>query len=152
MSLIAAGVPKAPTGTAVERPERPMTANRVTGTVPMTAAGRPPGTASRNALQAPGTAFKRVGAAGGAVGRAAPQVEARPLTQQGMGGLKPTTQAAGRQVLDRSYFLSALRQRRQEILNVTHEMRVGATIRFLISGLCVIFHMLSCPQAAIFNS
>ena len=125
MSLMAAGVSKAPTGGAVERPERPMTSNRMTGPVPMTSAGRPIGTANKNTLQAPGTAFKRVGAAGGAAGRAAPQVEARPLTQQGMGGLKPATQASGRQVLDRSYFLSSLRQKRQEVLNVTHEMRVG---------------------------
>ena len=57
--------------------------------------------------------------------RAAPQVEARPLTQQGMGGLKHTAQPSGRQVLDRSYFLSALRQKRQEVINVTFAMRVG---------------------------
>jgi intraflagellar transport protein 74 len=54
------------------------------------------------------------------------QAQARPLTQQGMGGSKPMTQAAGRQVLDRTYFINELRQKRQQIVNITARMQVSS--------------------------
>jgi len=65
------------------------------------------------------------GGAGAAVLAGAPvSVEARPLTQQGIGGLvKPGTASSGRQVLDRNYFISQLRQKRQEIVNATHQLQ-----------------------------
>jgi hypothetical protein len=54
------------------------------------------------------------------------QAQARPLTQQGVSGSKPMTQAAGRQVLDRTYFINELRQKRQQIINITARMRVSS--------------------------
>jgi hypothetical protein len=45
-------------------------------------------------------------------------------SQQGMGGLKPSTAAAGRQVLDRTYFVNELRQKRQQIMAVVQQMQV----------------------------
>jgi hypothetical protein len=43
-----------------------------------------------------------------------------------MGGLKPSTAAAGRQVLDRTYFINELRQKRQQIMSVIGQMQVCA--------------------------
>eukprot|EP00878_Enallax_costatus_P023413 GHUV01024904.1.p1 GENE.GHUV01024904.1~~GHUV01024904.1.p1 ORF type:complete len:190 (+),score=64.15 GHUV01024904.1:222-791(+) len=123
--LLAAGVAKAPTGLQIERPDRPGTASRQqTSGPPGTAmSGRPPGTAMRGAGQAPpGTAYKRVTAAGAPLQQAL-QAQARPMTQQGMSGAKPMTQAGGRQVLDRTYFINELRQKRQQIINVNAQMR-----------------------------
>eukprot|EP00878_Enallax_costatus_P032201 GHUV01035326.1.p1 GENE.GHUV01035326.1~~GHUV01035326.1.p1 ORF type:complete len:168 (-),score=53.03 GHUV01035326.1:534-1037(-) len=125
--LLAAGVAKAPTGLQIERPDRPGTASRQqTSGPPGTAmSGRPPGTAMRGAGQAPpGTAYKRVTAAGAPLQQAL-QAQARPMTQQGMSGAKPMTQAGGRQVLDRTYFINELRQKRQQIINVNAQMRVS---------------------------
>jgi hypothetical protein len=62
----------------------------------------------------------------GAQTQHAGQAQARPLTQQGMGGLKPSTAAAGRQVLDRTYFINELRQKRQQIMSVIGQMQVCA--------------------------
>lgn len=125
--LLAAGVAKAPTGLQIERPERPSTASRQPAAGPPSTAsgGRPPGTAMRGGIQPPpGTAYKRVTAAGAPVQQSL-QAQARPLTQQGMGGAKPMTQATGRQVLDRTYFINELRQKRQQIINVNAQMRVS---------------------------
>lgn len=126
--LLAGGVQKAPTGPAIERPERPSTASSRQQTSmqpPSTAqSSRPLGTASSRggALGPPGTAFRRVLQAGSQAQQAT-QAQARPLTQQGMGGLKPST-AAGRQVLDRTYFINELRQKRQQIITVMGQMQV----------------------------
>jgi hypothetical protein len=94
----------------------------------MAPTNRPPGTAAGKGVLGgpPQTAFKRVGVAAGSSLLTAPQVDARPLTQQGLGGQKPpSTASQGRQVLDRSYFLAALRQRHQELLRVTSDLQVG---------------------------
>eukprot|EP00877_Chromochloris_zofingiensis_P002084 jgi/Chrzof1/11877/Cz06g13080.t1 len=127
LSLSTTGMSKAPTGSAIEKPDRPSTASRPSQfAAPATPSGsRPTGTAVRSSMQPPpGTAYKRVGvAAPGTAASRALQVEARPLTQQGISGMKPTTQMTGRQVLDRSYFLSELRQKRQEIINITHNIK-----------------------------
>lgn len=103
IALAATGISKAPTGSPIERPERPSTANRFSAPPPASGRGAPPGTASsRGQAGPPSTAYKRAGvlggAAAGAPARGAPLVEARPLTQQGMAGLaKPGTSAGGRQ-------------------------------------------------------
>jgi intraflagellar transport protein 74 len=137
--LLAGGVSKAPTGLAIDRPERPSTASRQQQ--PMQAATvQRMGTAStRGGAGAasgggvlgppPGTAFRRVlgGGAAGAQAQAADQAQARPLTaQQGIGLQKPMTAGSGRQVLDRTYFLNELRQKRQQVFNTISQMRVSA--------------------------
>lgn len=129
--LLAGGVQKAPTGLAVERPERPSTAARQQqqqGAPPGIAqSGRPLGISGSHGgvLGPPGTAIRRVTQAGGGQAQQiAGQAQARPLTQQGMGGLKPSTAAAGRQVLDRTYFINELRQKRQQIMAVIRQMQV----------------------------
>lgn len=75
-------------------------------------------------LGPPGTAIRRVAQAGGQAQQLAGQAQTRPLTQQGMGGLKPLTAAVGRQVLDRTYFINELRQKRQQIMAVIGQMQV----------------------------
>ncbi len=119
--MSSAGVAKAPTGARIQQPDRPMTGSRAPAGPALSPSIMAPGTAMRGGAP-PGTAYKRVTA--GALAKGSPQVDARPLTQQGVGGAKPATQAAGRQVLDRSYFLSELRQKRAEIVSVTQHMQV----------------------------
>jgi hypothetical protein len=68
----------------------------------------------------PSTAYKRV-AAGGASSQQILQAQAGRLT----GPVKPSTQALGRQVLDRTFFISELRQKRQQVISVTIQMRVS---------------------------
>ncbi|KAF6253295.1 intraflagellar transport protein IFT-71/74 [Scenedesmus sp. NREL 46B-D3] len=130
--LVAGGVQKAPTGQGFV-PERPSSAARQpaaagfmapatpssSGPSMMGPVGMRGGTAQGGP---PSTAYKRVTAAGAPMQQAL-QAQARPLTQQGMGGSKPLTQAAGRQVLDRTYFINELRQKRQQIINITARMR-----------------------------
>lgn len=129
--LLAGGVQKAPTGLAVEKPERPSTASRQQGMGPPGTAqsGRPVSTANSygGVLGPPGTAMRRTLQAGVQTQQAG-QAQARPLTQQGMGGLKPSTAAAGRQVLDRTYFINKLRQKRQQIMAVIGQMQVKALL------------------------
>ncbi|KAI8472521.1 MAG: hypothetical protein J3K34DRAFT_457787 [Monoraphidium minutum] len=131
MTLAGSGLSKAPTGSPIERPERPSTGNRPAHGGALTAPGTP-GAAGRGAAgqQPPSRAYKRAPAGGllagggGALARGAPALDARPLTQQGIGGMaKPGTAAGGRQVLDRNYFVSQLRQKRQEIVNATHQLQ-----------------------------
>lgn len=43
------------------------------------------------------------------------EISARPVTQQGMSGMKTAGQGPGRQVADKSFFLNTLRQKIQEI-------------------------------------
>jgi intraflagellar transport protein 74 len=133
------GVGKAPTGSAIPVPDRPGTASRG-GAPPGTASGRPPGTAMRGQAgqPPPSTAYMRLGTASGRPGTGAQgaaaagartgtavQVEARPITQHGISGMKTAATAVvgGRKVLDKNYFLSELLQKRSEIANITQSMR-----------------------------
>jgi len=43
------------------------------------------------------------------------EINARPVTQQGMSGMKTAGQGPGRQVADKSFFLNTLRVKIQEI-------------------------------------
>ena len=52
-----------------------------------------------------------------------PQVADRPVTQQGMVGLK-TASGAGRQIADKTYYLTQLRQKRSELIEVTSQLQV----------------------------
>lgn len=52
-----------------------------------------------------------------------PQVADRPVTQQGMAGLK-TASGVGRQVADKTYYLAQLRQKRFELIEVTSQLQV----------------------------
>ncbi|KAF8068364.1 IFT74 [Scenedesmus sp. PABB004] len=121
--LLAGGLAKAPTGSGVERPERPSTAQRLLGS----AQGPPPGTASRGGGP-PGMAFKRVAGGGAALDSALAAVP-RPLTAQGMGGPRATPGPGGRQVLDRTFFVGELRQKRQQIIAAVAQMRVRRSAR-----------------------
>ena len=90
-----------PPGTAMggQRGAPPSTAYKRTGT----ASGNRPGTGSQGA-----------GAAGARTGTAV-QVDARPITQHGVSGMKPNANAGGgRKVLDKNYFLTELRQVKHE--------------------------------------
>ena len=101
----------------------------------------PPGTAMGRGGAPPSTAYKRTGtasgnrpgtgsqggpAAGARTGTAV-QVDARPITQHGVSGMKTAAAGGGgggRKVLDKNYFLTELRQKRSEIANVTQSMQV----------------------------
>lgn len=137
---------KAPTGSGIPQPDRPMTGQRGGGGMPMAGGGGrggsiisgPPGTAMRGAAAGapPGTAYKRLGTAqgrpgtgqqGGAGGvrTGAPvQVENRPITNHGVQGGIKFNAGSGRQVLDKNYFMNELRQKRLEIIQVTQGMQV----------------------------
>ena len=54
------------------------------------------------------------------------QASERPMTQQGMGGLKTASSNRGRQVMDKTFFLSKLRQKRAELEAVNAQMQVRA--------------------------
>ena len=54
------------------------------------------------------------------------QASERPMTQQGMGGLKTASSNHGRQVMDKTFFLSKLRQKRAELEAVNDQMQVRA--------------------------
>ncbi|GAX82423.1 hypothetical protein CEUSTIGMA_g9851.t1 [Chlamydomonas eustigma] len=134
--ILSSGIGKAPTGSSIPAPDRPSTANRGGSIV----SGPPPGTAMRGASNQPppGTAYKRLGTANqrpgtgsqgnaaGAAGRTGTsvQVDARPITQHGVSGMKTgVAGSGGRKVLDKNYFLAELRQKRSDIANVTQLMR-----------------------------
>lgn len=133
--LLAAGVPLV-SGGGMQAPERPGTGSSSASSSARQPASLPPGTASSRGISTPmrggggppGTAFRRVAA--GASGsqqqqqQLLAQAQARPLTAQGMGGLKPSGVGGGRQVLDRAYFLNELRHKRQEVVAATQQMRV----------------------------
>ncbi|KAJ3090365.1 Intraflagellar transport protein 74 [Quaeritorhiza haematococci] len=78
----------------------PGAAGRIGAAVPGTARGVPPGTAFR-----PGTGMRGMGGGFGL------QVVDRPMTQQGLGGVKMTSQGPGRVVQDKTYFQAELRQK-----------------------------------------
>jgi intraflagellar transport protein 74 len=85
----------------------------------------PPGTAMRpptGMRQPMGTAALRMGTAMRPGSRAGLgplntniQVAERPVTQQGMMGMKPVSQGPGRQIQDRSYYMGELRKRCDEL-------------------------------------
>ena len=54
------------------------------------------------------------------------QVAERPVTQQGMMGMKVQAQGPGRQVMDRSYYLAELRKRCQKLSDEIHKMNTEA--------------------------
>jgi intraflagellar transport protein 74 len=148
MGLSTGGLSKAPTGSVIPTPERPGSALRTSANSTMSSAtgsqsggimgsiGKPPSTAMRGPGQAPpGTAYKRTGTGQGRPGtgqgqtaaavRGSPvQVDNRPITQHGVGGIVSKAAGGGRQVLDKAYFLNELRQKRNEIINVTTAMTV----------------------------
>jgi intraflagellar transport protein 74 len=126
------GVQKAPTGLAVDRPERPSgAASRQQQPVRLGTSSRGGGAGAAGGLLGPppSTAFRRVlpGSGNQQAQAAAAQAQARPLTQQGI-GLEPATagDSSGRQVLDRTYFINELCQKWQQVFNITGQMRVGA--------------------------
>ncbi|DBA65684.1 TPA: hypothetical protein ACH3X2_002738 [Trebouxia sp. C0005] len=90
---------------------RPPSATRVS-----TASMRAPGTASRTAR--PGIGIQSWNTSSPFV----PQVADRPVTQQGMAGLK-TASGVGRQVADKTYYLAQLRQKRFELIEVTSQLQ-----------------------------
>ena len=94
---------------------------------PGTAGMMPPGTAMRG-MAPPGTAGLAIpgtgmappgtGMAGGMMGSVLQQglkVDDRPVTQQGMGGMKTAGQGPGRQIFDRSYYIGQLRAKQSEL-------------------------------------
>ena len=92
------------------------------GGAPPSTAYKRTGTASGNR---PGTGSQGAGAAGARTGTSV-QVDARPITQHGVSGMKQSTNAGGgRKVLDKNYFLTELRQKRTEIANVSQAMQVS---------------------------
>ncbi|KAG1670889.1 hypothetical protein FOA52_000391 [Chlamydomonas sp. UWO 241] len=110
----------------------PGTSNRGGGSM---LGGPAPGTAAGRAGQPPSTAYTRTGTAAGRPGTGsagaagartgqAPTVDARPITNHGVSGMKTAqTAGGGRRVLDKNFFLSELRQKRSEIANVTQGMQ-----------------------------
>lgn len=52
------------------------------------------------------------------------QVNERPVTQQGMSGMRTAGQGPGRQVLDKTYFMAELRQKKAELIQITEKMEV----------------------------
>jgi len=82
---------------------------------PGTAMGRPPlGTAMNPMTARPGS---RGGAALGGALNAQIQVSDRPVTRQGLGGMKTHAQGPQRQVQDKSYWLGVLRGKINELSN-----------------------------------
>lgn len=78
----------------------------------------PPGTGM---MMAPGTGMAPPGTGmmnplmGGSVLQQGLKVDERPVTQQGMGGMKTAGQGPGRQIFDRSYFIGLLRAKQSEL-------------------------------------
>ncbi|XP_066929512.1 intraflagellar transport protein 74 homolog [Clytia hemisphaerica] len=80
-----------------------------------TAMGRPPATGMNLPTTArPGT---RGGMGPGGALNSMVQISDRPVTRQGLGGIKTQGQGPQRQVMDKSYFLGILRQKMAELNN-----------------------------------
>jgi len=78
-----------------------------------TAMGRPPGTGMNLPTTArPGT---RGGMGAGGALNSMVQISDRPVTRQGLGGIKTQGQGPQRQVMDKSYFLGVMRQKMNEL-------------------------------------
>lgn len=129
-SALSSGGMAVPLGMAssVAAPPRPSSRG---GAPPGTSAGAPPGTASRGGMIPPasrGNVRPPSGRAGvrpptGSVGFSADvQVADRPVTQQGMSGMRTAGMGPGRQVQDKSYWLTELRHKKQELTQVLEEM------------------------------
>lgn len=129
----AGGISKAPTGSAMPVPDRPSTGMR--GAASPGTAARPPSAQLRGGPAGPGappgTAYMRLSTAaqrppGTAMRTAAPvQVDNRPITQHGVSGVKGAGGAGGgRQVLDKTYFVNELRQKRIELNNIIASLKV----------------------------
>jgi hypothetical protein len=107
-----------PPGTAMRGMMPPGTA----GMMPPGSAMRsmmPPGTAGMmgppgTGMAPPGTGMQ-AGMMGGSVLQQGLKVDDRPVTQQGMGGMKTAGQGPGRQIFDRSYFIGLLRAKQSEL-------------------------------------
>ncbi len=94
---------------------------------PGTAGMMPPGTAMRGmmppgtGMMPPGTGMgppgtgMQAGMMGGSVLQQGLKVDDRPVTQQGMGGMKTAGQGPGRQIFDRSYYIGLLRAKQSEL-------------------------------------
>ena len=82
-----------------------------------TASLRAPSTATRNIK--PGTGVQSWAAASPFV----PQVADRPVTQQGLAGVK-TAGGASRQMTDKTFCLTQLRQQRSELIEVNSQLQV----------------------------
>lgn len=139
MALSMGGVSKAPTGNPIAPPPRPSTPGRV-GTPSTREAFGPPQTASSRWSGpglfggAVGQPPHRIGTASGRPGTGMRpgtaslgrnlHVEERPVTQQGMAGMKGGRQGPGRQILDKSYYMNMLRRKKQEIIEENESMRV----------------------------
>lgn len=84
------------------------------------AGARPMGTASRLT-----TGMMRGGGAGSMLNQTL-RVEDRPMTQQGLGGIKTAAKGPRRQVEDKSYYIGVLRQKinelSMEVKNMTKEI------------------------------
>ena len=83
-----------------------------------TAAMRPPGTASLRSAR-PGTGVQSWARPSNPFVQ---QVSDRPVTQQGMAGPK-TASGTGRQVADKTFYISQLRQKRSELVEVTNQLQ-----------------------------
>eukprot|EP00240_Pyramimonas_obovata_P000770 CAMPEP_0118951980 /NCGR_PEP_ID=MMETSP1169-20130426/54012_1 /TAXON_ID=36882 /ORGANISM="Pyramimonas obovata, Strain CCMP722" /LENGTH=604 /DNA_ID=CAMNT_0006899135 /DNA_START=101 /DNA_END=1915 /DNA_ORIENTATION=+ len=87
----------------------------------------PPGTGYRGVMPQsrggprPGSGM-RTGARPGTGVNTDVQVADRPVTQQGMTGMRTAAQGPGRQVQDKSYFLTELRHKKQELSKVLESM------------------------------
>eukprot|EP00047_Mylnosiga_fluctuans_P011444 m.21406 g.21406 ORF g.21406 m.21406 type:complete len:595 (+) comp3622_c0_seq2:70-1854(+) len=103
-----------PPQTGARRPTTSMRVGTAAGRRIGTAAAPAPGTAAaRGATARPGT---RGGAlAGGVLSTAQVRVADRPMTQQGLGGMKTAKAGQGRAVLDHSFFLGAIRSKCSEL-------------------------------------
>ena len=117
--------------------DRPMTGMRGGPLGPIGGTMGPPGTAMRppTGLRQPmmGTAGLRMGTAMRPGSRAGLgplntniQVAERPVTQQGMMGMKPISQGPGRQIQDRSYYMGELRKRCDELQSEINKMNAEA--------------------------
>lgn len=101
---------------------RPGSAARPIGTA---SGNRPPGTATRLTTgMAPTTAGMRGGMTGGGVALSSQvQVADRPMTQQGLGGMKTGQRRMQRQVQDKTYFLGLLRSKIAELTTEINRLR-----------------------------
>merc|ERR1719197_1006204 len=81
-----------------------------TGMMPPGTGMMPPGTG----MAPPGTGMQQ-GMMGGSVLQQGLKVDDRPVTQQGMGGMKTAGQGPGRQICDRSYYIGLLRAKQSEL-------------------------------------
>lgn len=120
-ALAFGGVSKAPTGNPIAPPPRPSTPMRGSG------AAQAVGGFSQCA-QRIGTGLGRVGTPlkpGTPFNPGLHSAFDRPVTQQGMTGIQGSVQGLGRQIQDKTFYMNLLRAKKQDIMVVNEEMRVG---------------------------